>query len=113
MPCYEFTCVAHPDLSKADVESLTKECSELITKNGGSVVKTEYWGLRQLAYKINKTGKGHYLFLGVDAPSAALDELERTLRINESVLRMMCIKVDAVEDKPSAPLRTDEYDKAA
>jgi len=105
MPLYESTFIARQDLSKQDVTKLADNFSAIIQQGGGKVVKNEYWGLRGLAYKINKSRKGHYVMLGIDAPATALKEMERNLRNNEDVIRNLTIRVDAMEEGPSAMLQ--------
>jgi small subunit ribosomal protein S6 len=105
MPLYEVTFIARQDLSKQDVSKIADGLGEIIAKSGGTVVKNEYWGLRSLAYKVNKSRKGHYVMLGIDAPAVAIKEVERTLRINEEVIRTLTIAVDAIEEGPSAMLQ--------
>lgn len=101
MPLYESTIIARQDLSRADVTRLTDSFSTIITENGGKVVKNEYWGLRNLAYRINKNRKGHYAMLGIDAPFAAIKEMQRNVGINEEILRNLVIRVDAIDENPS------------
>ena len=115
MAFYECTFVVRSDLSKADVEKLTATYSKIITDNGGSIVKTEYWGLRTLAYKINKMAKGHYTMLGLDCPVVALKELERNMGINEDVIRTLVVRVDAMDATPTVMLQQksgDSYEAA-
>lgn len=108
MALYEVTFVTRPDLSKQDVTKLADEATETLKSLKGKVVKNEYWGLRNLAYKINKNGKGHYVMLGVDAPAAAILELERTLGINENIMRHLTVRVENMDaKKPSAMMQTD------
>lgn len=106
MPLYESTFITRQDLSKQDVTRLTDLFSSIITKEGGKVVKSEYWGLRNLAYKIQKNRKGHYTMLGLDAPAAAVKEMERNMRINEEVVRTLTIRVDEISQEPSPILNT-------
>lgn len=101
MALYETTFIARQDISTQDVEKLTQNFSNVIAQNGGKVVKTEYWGLRSLAYIIKKNRKGHYVMLGVDAPFAAVQELERLMGYNEDVLRSLTIRVNTIEEEPS------------
>lgn len=101
MPLYEHTVIARPDLSAQQAQTLADTFGELITAQGGSVAKTEYWGLRNLSYRVKKNRKGHYLHMNVEAPSAAIMELERTQRIHEDVLRYLSVKVEAFEEGPS------------
>ena len=101
MPLYEHTVIARPDLSNQQAQDLATAFSEVITGQGGSVGKTEYWGLRNLAYRVKKHRKGHYLHLNLDAPAAAVTELERTQRIHEDVLRYLTVRVEKHEEGPS------------
>lgn len=110
MPLYESTFIARQDISLADVERLTKEFSSIIETNGGKVVKQEQWGLRNLAYIINKNKKGHYVFFGLDAPAAAVKEMERKLGLNEDVIRHLTVRVEAISKEPSAILQSNSYD---
>lgn len=115
MVFYECTFVARADLSKADVQKLADQFAKIITDQGGSIIKSEYWGVRSLAYKINKMGKGHYQMLGIEAAPAALHELERNLRINEDIIRMLSVRVDALDATPSVMLQQksgDSYEAA-
>ena len=105
MSLYECVFIVRQDLSRADVTRLSDTFAGIITEGKGSVVKQEYWGLRNLAYKISKNKKGHYVMLAVDAPSDAVKEMERVMRINEEVIRMLTVRVDAIEQGPSAILR--------
>lgn len=105
MPFYESTFIARQDLSRQDIAKLTESMSAIVAQGGGKVVKDEYWGLRNLAYKINKSRKGHYVMLSVDAPAPAVKEMERNLRHNEDVIRQLTIRVDAIDDAPSAMMQ--------
>ncbi len=112
MPYYEHVVVTRPDISPAQVEIFVEELSEFVSSKGGSVQKTEYWGLRNLAYPINKVRKGHYNLLNLDAPSDAINELERRHRISDDVMRYLTIKVDELEEGPSPFLsRKDRGDR--
>ena len=104
MPLYEHVFVARQDISPAQVEALTDELQGIIREHGGDIKKAEYWGLRTLAYPIKKVRKGHYSLLNLDAPASAIHELERRHRINDDVMRYMTIKVDELDDEPSAML---------
>ena len=101
MAFYESVYIARPDISAAQVEALTQRLTEIVEANGGKVTKNEYWGLKNLAYRIKKNRKGHYSLLNLDAPSQALSELERNMRLSEDVLRCLTVKVDALDDNPS------------
>jgi len=105
MSLYEHVLIARQDITVAQVESITADMTSIIEKNGGKVAKSEYWGLKTLAYKIKKNRKGHYIMLNIDAPFAAVAEMERQTRINEDVLRFMTIRVDALEEGESVVLR--------
>ncbi len=115
MAFYECTFVTRPDLSKADVQKLTDGFEKIITDAQGTIVKNEYWGLRTLAYKINKMGKGHYTMLGLDCSPVALKELERNLGINEDIIRVLTVRVDAMDATPTVMLQQksgDSYEAA-
>ena len=111
MPLYEHVFLARQDLAQAQVDALSENATKIITDNGGSIVKNESWGLRSLAYRIAKNRKAHYVLLEVDAPAAAVAELERQTGINEDVLRFMTIRVDAHEAGPSAMMRRSDRDR--
>ena len=108
MPLYEHVFLARQDLAQAQVDALAEAATKIIEDNGGKVVKTETWGLRSLAYRIQKNRKAHYVMLDVDAPAPVVAELERQTQINEDVVRYMTIKVDAHEQGPSAMMRRNE-----
>ena len=110
MAFYECTFVARPDLGKNDVSKLTDQLAKIVTDNGGAIVKNEYWGLRTLAYKINKMGKGHYTMLGISAPAAALKELERNMGINEDIIRTLTVRVEKMDASPSVMLQQQRGD---
>ncbi len=111
MPLYEHVFLARQDVSNQQVETLTKEFSDLITENGGKVVKNEYWGLKALAYKIKKNRKAHYTLLNIDAPPAAVAEMERRMGISTDILRFLTVKVEAHEAEPSVMLRKSDRDE--
>jgi small subunit ribosomal protein S6 len=108
MPLYETIFIARQDVSTPQVEVLTKTFSDLVTAQGGAVKKTEQWGLRNLAYRINKNKKGHYVMFNLDASPEAIAEVERNMKLNEDVLRFMTIRVEEHETEQSAILRKDE-----
>jgi small subunit ribosomal protein S6 len=110
MPLYESVFIARQDLTPAQVETLSGTVAELITKEGGKVTKTEQWGLKTLAYRIKKNKKGHYVLMNIDSPAAAIAEMERTMRINEDVLRYLTIRMDQLEEEPSVMLRKRDED---
>ena len=105
MPLYEHTLIARPDLSAQQAQALADQYGTLIGEQGGTVGKVEYWGLRNLAFRVKKSRKGHYLHLNIDAPSKVVDELERVERINEDVLRYLTVRVEALEEGPSAVMQ--------
>ena len=102
MALYEHVFIARQDLSNAQAEGLIEHFGQILKDNGGEVVGTEYWGLRTMAYKINKNRKGHYGFMKSDSPAAAVQEMERLMRLHDDVMRVMTIKVDEHEEGPSA-----------
>jgi small subunit ribosomal protein S6 len=105
MAHYEHVFLARQDLAQAQVDALAATATSIIEENGGSVTKTETWGLRSLAYKIAKNRKAHYVMLEFSAPGAVVSELERQTQINEDIIRYMTIKVDAHEGGPSVMMR--------
>jgi small subunit ribosomal protein S6 len=104
MPFYENVFIARQDVSSQQVEALAQQFGEIVKANGGTVVKVEHWGLKTLAFRVKKNRKGHYVLLGLDAPPAAIRELERNQIINEDVIRQLTVRVDAVSNEPSAML---------
>jgi small subunit ribosomal protein S6 len=110
MPLYEHVYLARQDLSTQQVEELTAKLSGVIAEGGGKITKTEYWGMKSLNYRIRKNRKAHMTLLNVDAPPAALNEIERQERLNEDVLRYLTIRVEAHEDGPSAMMRKSDRD---
>ena len=105
MPFYENVFIARQDLSTAQVDALADSFTAIIKDKGGDVKKREAWGLRNLAYRIRKNRKGHYIMFNLDAPPAAIHELERTMRLNEDVIRFLTVRVDQLEEGPSAMLQ--------
>jgi small subunit ribosomal protein S6 len=110
MPLYEHVYLARQDLSTQQVEELTATLTGVITAQGGKVTKNEYWGLKSLSYRIAKNRKAHLTLLNVDAPAAALNEVERQERISEDVLRYLTIRVEELEEGPSAMMRKSDRD---
>ena len=111
MPFYESIFIARQDLPAPQVEQMAELFAGIVTANGGEVAKKEFWGLRNLTYRIKKNRKGHYVLMNLDAPAAAVAEMERNERLNEDILRIMTIRVDELEEGPSAVLRgRDERD---
>jgi small subunit ribosomal protein S6 len=105
MPLYEHVYLARQDLSSQQVDELTAQFSGVIGQMGGKVTKTEYWGLKSLTYRMRKNRKAHMTLLNVDAPAAALNEIERQERLSEDVLRYLTIRVEEHEEGPSAMMR--------
>ena len=105
MPLYEHVYLARQDVSAQQVEELTAQFTGVIEQLGGKVAKMEYWGIKSLSFRINKNRKAHFTLMNVDAPAAALTEIERQERINEDVLRYITIRVDELEEGPSAMMR--------
>src|SRR3984885_8523160 len=105
MPFYENVFIARQDVSSAQVEALAESFAGIVAQNGGTGTKREYWGLRNLAYRVKKNRKGHYMLFNLDAPPAAVSELERNMRINEDVLRYLTVRVEALEEGPSAVMQ--------
>ena len=105
MALYENVFIARQDVPQTQVETLTKQFTDLVAAQGGTVSKNEYWGLRSLTFRIKKNRKGHYTLLNIDAPSAAVKELERTMSINEDIIRFLTVRVDALEEGPSAVMQ--------
>lgn len=105
MALYEHVFISRQDLSNAQAEGLIEHFSAVLSDNDGKVIDQEYWGLKTMAYKINKNRKGHYAFLKSDAPSSAVQEMERLMRLHEDVMRIMTIRVDEHEEGPSVVIQ--------
>jgi small subunit ribosomal protein S6 len=110
MPLYEHVFLARQDASNAQVEALTKEYTGLIEEGGGKVTKSEYWGLKSLAYKIKKSRKAHFSLLNIDAPHDAVAEMERRMGLSTEILRFLTLKVDEHETEPSVMMRKGDRD---
>jgi small subunit ribosomal protein S6 len=110
MPFYENVFIARQDISATQAEALTEQFANLIAEQGGKVTKKEQWGLRNIAYRINKNRKGHYVLMNIEASGAAISEMERQMRINEDILRYLTVRVDALEEGPSAMLQSRSRD---
>jgi small subunit ribosomal protein S6 len=106
MRCYEHTFIARQDLSPQQAQALAETYSGVLTEHGAEVTKTEYWGLRNLAYRIRKNRKGHYLHLNLRAPAEAITELERQERLSDDILRYLTVRVDQLDDAPSIVMQT-------
>ena len=118
MAIYECVYIARQELTAAQAEQLSKDLTKIVSSNNGEIKNQEYWGLRNLAYKIRKNRKGHYTMFHVDAPSSTIEELERNMRLNEDILRYLTVKIDNLPEGPSVmmtarpdrPRRTDRYE---
>jgi small subunit ribosomal protein S6 len=111
MPLYEHVMIARQDLSATQAESLIEHFGTVLSDNGGKLVENEYWGVKTMAYKINKNRKGHYAFLRTDAPATAIQEMERLMRLHDDVMRVLTIKVDQHAEGPSVQMqKRDERD---
>lgn len=111
MALYEHVFLARQDVSTQQVEALTKEFSDIIEAGGGKIAKSEYWGLKTLNFKIKKNRKAHYGLFNIDAPPAAVAEMERRMSLSTDILRFLTIKVEAHETEPSAPMRKGDRDE--
>ena len=111
MPAYEHVFLARQDLAQAQVDALAENATSIIEAQGGKVTKVENWGLRNLAYKIAKNRKAHYVMLNIDGPAGVVAELERQTQINEDVIRFMTVRVEELEGEPSVMMRKNERDR--
>jgi small subunit ribosomal protein S6 len=111
MPFYENVFIARQDISSNQVEGLAETFATIIGENGGQVTKREFWGLKNLTYRMKKNRKGHYVLFNIDAPAAAVHEMERNMRINEDVLRYLTVRVEELEEGPSAMLQSRHRDR--
>jgi small subunit ribosomal protein S6 len=108
MPLYEHVFIARQDLSNAQAEGLVEHFSTILADNGGKLVDSEYWGVKTMAFKINKNRKGHYAYMRTDAPAPAVQEMERLMRLHDDVMRVLTVKVDEHEEGPSAQMQKRE-----
>ena len=111
MPLYEHVFLARQDLSQAQVDALAAAATEIVEQNNGKVTKTETWGLKGLAYKIERNRKAHFVLLNIEAPAGVVAELERQTRINEDVIRYLTVRVDEHEGGPSAMMRKNDREQ--
>jgi small subunit ribosomal protein S6 len=112
VPLYEHVFLARQDLSQAQVDALAATATEIVTTNAGKVSKTETWGLKNLAYKIKRNRKAHFVMLNIDAPPGVVAELERQTSINEDIIRFMTVRVDELEDGPSVQMRKSDRERS-
>ncbi|WP_068312387.1 30S ribosomal protein S6 [Polycladidibacter hongkongensis] len=110
MALYEHVVLARQDISTQQVEALVEQFKTVLEENGGKVSKIEPWGLRTLTYRINKNRKAHYVLINIDAPAAAVAEMERQMRLNEDILRFMTIRVEELDENPSAMMQKKDRD---
>jgi small subunit ribosomal protein S6 len=111
MPLYEHVFMARQDVTSQQVEAMVEQYKGVIEEHGGKVEKTEMWGVKSLAYRIKKNRKAHFTLLGIDAPPAALAEVERQMRISEDVLRFMTVRVEAIDPEPSVMMQKRDRDE--
>jgi small subunit ribosomal protein S6 len=112
MPLYEHVFLARQDLSQAQVDALAAAATEIVENNQGKVTKTETWGLKNLAYKIDRNRKAHFVLLNIEGPGAVVAELERQNRINEDIIRWLTVGVEAHESGPSAMMRKNDRERS-
>jgi len=105
MPLYEHVFISRQDLSNTQAEGLIEHFGTVLSDNGGKLVDQEYWGVKTMAYKINKNRKGHYAYLRTDAPAPAIHEMERLMRLHDDVMRVLTIKVDGHQEGPSIQMQ--------
>lgn len=110
MPYYETVFIARQDLTDSQVKKMTEDFAKIITDNKGKIHKTEFWGLKSFAYRINKARKGHYVLLETDTPAAALHEMERQMRLHEDVVRHLTIREEELSQEPSVMLEKSGRD---
>jgi small subunit ribosomal protein S6 len=111
MPLYEHVYLARQDVSAQQVDELTAQFKGVIEQMGGKIAKAEYWGVKSLSYRMRKNRKAHFTLLNVDAPPAALTEVERLQRLNEDILRYLTVRVETHEEGPSAMMRKVDRDR--
>ena len=105
MAFYELVFIIRQDISSSEVDRIIDDFTQIAKDNKGDVIKTEYWGIRTLAYKIGNNKKGHYVFLGLEATLIAMKEIERKMKLSENIIRFLTIKVDSINNEPSLILR--------
>ncbi len=108
MSYYEHVFIARPEVAPQQVENVVEDIKKIVSNEGGKTIYTEYWGLRKLAYKINKSEKGHYSLLRIDSSNSAIKEIERIQKLNEDILRYITIKTKEISDEPSVMLKSSE-----
>ena len=111
MPLYEHVFLARQDISQSQVEALMKEYAQVIEEGGGRVGKTEYWGVKTIAFKIKKNRKAHYSLMNIDCPPSAINEMERRMGLSSDVIRFLTVRVEAHEMEPSVQMRKSDRDE--
>jgi small subunit ribosomal protein S6 len=106
VPFYECVFIARQDISAQQVETIADNFGKVVEEGGGTIPKREYWGLRSLSYRIRKNRKGHYMLLNIDAAAPAVHEMERQMRLSEDIIRHLTIRVDELQEGPSAMMQT-------
>ena len=112
MALYESVFIARQDVSAPQVEAIADGFAAQIEENGGKVAKREYWGLKNLSYRIKKNRKGHYVLFNLDAPSEAVQEMERQMRLHEDILRYLTLRLDEIDDEPSIQMQNRNRDES-
>ena len=102
MALYESVIIGRQDLTPSQFETIVNEFKSVIESLKGTIQKQESWGLRNLAYKINKNRKGHYMLLNIDGPADAIVEYERLMRLHEDIIRFLTMRIKSVDEKPSS-----------
>ena len=111
MALYESVIIGRQDLTPGQFETLLEKFIAVIQSFKGEIKKRENWGIRNLAYKINKNRKGHYVLLNIDGPPEAIQEYERLMRLDEDIIRFLTIKIKSIDEKPS-PLMVNNADRS-
>lgn len=111
MTLYEHVFIARAEISPQSAQALAEEFGAIVSQNGGSVDKTEYWGLRELAYPIKKSKKGHYFLMNINTDNAQLNEMERQMKLHDGVLRYFSLRVDSLDPNPSVQMQNKDYDE--
>lgn len=111
MAFYESILIIRQDVSSTDVDKIANDFENLIAEYKGKVIKKEYWGLRTLAYEINNNKKAHYLFVGMEANNDLLKEMNRKIKLSESIIRSSMVKVDEISKEPSPVLKNSDGDE--
>ncbi|WP_374530246.1 30S ribosomal protein S6 [Novosphingobium sp.] len=111
MALYEHVFLARQDLSQAQVDALAATATEIVEAGQGKVTKTETWGLKNLAYKIKRNRKAHFVMLNIEAPAGVVAELERQTAINEDIIRWLTVRVDELEAGPSVQMRKQDRER--